>query len=257
VLLSGLRVATTRPEGAAHAWLPALRDAGAHVTNYPAIAVTFPENWQPLDAALGEIERFEWLAFTSANAARSVATRLGGTRIPSRVRVAAVGTATGAVVGGSFRRPDFTPVLQSAEGLARELPIEGRARVLFPAGDLAGDDFERILADRGADVLRVEAYRTIPGAGIRDLASAITEAKVDAVVFSSPSSIGFVADRFESNGGSLASALERGRISAVCIGTSTAGRAAQLGLKYLTSRSPEIGAIIETLKQATAPGDDT
>ena len=70
--LDGLRVLVTRPGcHPTDKWGQAFASAGATVLAYPTIQVVPPPSWQPLDQALKELERYDWIVFTSASAVSS------------------------------------------------------------------------------------------------------------------------------------------------------------------------------------------
>ena len=60
----------------------ALEALGASVIDLPAIEIVPPEDPGPLDEALRELEAYEWVGFTSANAVRAVASRLAALDLP-------------------------------------------------------------------------------------------------------------------------------------------------------------------------------
>jgi uroporphyrinogen-III synthase len=182
--LDGRTVATTRADD------PGDPLEGASVVVWPTIAIEPPGDPAPLFAALGALEQYDWVVFTSGRAVASVADHVpppGGA--PS---VASVGESTADalrtrgwpvdVVGAGGGAADLV------EDLARQARLDG-ARVLFPAGSLARNELVDGLEARGARVDRVEAYRTrhadLDGARVRaDLA-----AGVDVVAFASPSAV--------------------------------------------------------------------
>ena len=66
------RIAGTQAEGPEGPRAKALSARGADVPGIPAIAFAPPEDPGPLDHALGEIERFDWIVFTSRHAVEAV-----------------------------------------------------------------------------------------------------------------------------------------------------------------------------------------
>ena len=178
-------------------------------------------------------------------------------------QIAAVGEATADALFAEGLRVDLVPgrigKQSSAAGLAAafsELPPDGR--VLVPQADRANDTVERLLADQGWDLECVTAYRTValpadparritagvaqePGSsGSRDLPAAETLVEldrgqfwaaaaagdVDAVVFTSPSTVRLLSDGTLTDAGGY---LPAG-VAAVMIGASTADEAARCGI---------------------------
>ena len=65
--LAGRRIAVTRPRDQAEELVEGLRDQGALVVAHPLIAIVPPPDPGPLEAAVSEIERYDWVVFTSVN----------------------------------------------------------------------------------------------------------------------------------------------------------------------------------------------
>jgi uroporphyrinogen-III synthase/uroporphyrinogen III methyltransferase/synthase len=89
--------------------------------------------------------------------------------------------------------------------------------VLFPAGSLARDLLDRELRQVGADVVRVEAYRTVPTPPDAREVRADLASGVHVVTFASPSAVRALAEALD---GRLASALAP--CAVVAIGPTTA-----------------------------------
>ena len=79
--LLGKRVLLTRPREQSAALSRLLSDMGALPVEVPMIEIRPPEDWAALDGALADAGRFDWIAFTSANAGA------GGTRQARRERL--------------------------------------------------------------------------------------------------------------------------------------------------------------------------
>ena len=69
---------------------------GAHVFLEPAIRITDPPDWAPVDAALDGLEQYDWLTFSSANGVDYFFHRLtekgGDARRLGQIKLAAVGS---------------------------------------------------------------------------------------------------------------------------------------------------------------------
>src|SRR5438445_3803533 len=115
--LAGRRIVVTRRPGQSSALLLALRDRGADVIEVPAIETAPSEDPGPLDEALGRLEGYDWVAFTSANAVQAVRDRLNGLGRspaigPRGPRIAVVGAATSEALRLAF--PDDVVALEAA-----------------------------------------------------------------------------------------------------------------------------------------------
>lgn len=251
--LTGRRVVVTRASHQSQPLTDALRAAGADVVGAPAIAIVPPAGGgQPLDDALLRLDRFTWVAFTSANAVAATFARADRRVVRhcfDRLRVAAVGPATADRVAQEIARPpDLVPQRHSAAALAEAFPPPSRADLpdlgrtdspapgrtdppalgradppdsivqdhcLVPMAQDGRPDLVDGLRARGWQVTAVAAYRTIQPSLPQHLLDDIATAH--AVVFASPSAVQ----------GHLAQLAEFGRrpdptVAVVCIGDTTA-----------------------------------
>ncbi|MDT8341741.1 MAG: uroporphyrinogen-III synthase, partial [Longimicrobiales bacterium] len=237
--LAGAVVVTTRAGEGDDPLSDALRAAGAEVRAWPTLRFGEPADPRALEAALAALDRWDWLAFTSPRAVQAVAARVGRPpeAPPGRWRVAAVGSGT----ADALRKAGWPVQLVGgdggAEGLVEALarsgaPLTG-ARVLFLAGSLARTVLERGLAERGARVDRVEAYRTEVIPPDPERVRADLRRGVDAVLFASPSAVRGVDAAL---GGGLAGALDG--VCVVAIGPTTAAELRRTGLHPRVAQEP-------------------
>ena len=134
------------------------------------------------------------MVLTSVNAVDRFMAALRDARALAGVGVAVVGPATADALRMAGVEPDLQPAEHSARGLVEEFPAgpvagagEGR-RVLFPAADLAPATIPDGLSEKHWDVVRVEAYRTVPLSAPEPAVLARAGA-ADAVVFTATSSV--------------------------------------------------------------------
>jgi uroporphyrinogen-III synthase len=153
--LSGRTIVTTRDEpGALDALLVQL---GAEVVHVPLIEIAdAPDGGEALTAALDRIDTFDWLVVTSRHGAERVAHAAR----ESPIRLAAVGTATAAVLAERSGRPiELVPSVQLATALVDAFP-DGQWSVLVAQADRAADTIVAGLRRRGCDVVVCAAYST-------------------------------------------------------------------------------------------------
>jgi uroporphyrinogen-III synthase len=243
--LAGRRVLVTRrwPE-----LMDGLASLGAVASETPLIELRPPSDRQPLDEALHGLARYEWLVFTSANAVEAVSTRMAalGVGLPAGLSLASVGPATTLAVhaawpgarvsvepAGDFRAAGLVAAFDPAA-------VHGR-RVLLPVSDRAAETVSRGLAERGAVVERVVAYRTVSADGGQSLAETL-RGGVDVAVFASPSAVEAFA--------AFAGAAGRG-VPAAVIGPTTAEAARAAGLTVLAVAQPAtVEGLLTALEQA-------
>ena len=211
-----------------------LEAAGFRTLLYPAIAIQPPEDARALDTALRQARTYHWLIFTSANAVEAVARRLEALRLGPDIlqgpSIAAVGPATARAVERRLGLDvALIPPKAVGESLLDALPIPPGQRVLLPRAAKARDVLPDGLRARGIQVDVVPAYETVLGQGGDDLPAALRTGQVDAITFTSPSTVRNTLIRLEREAGLGAEALAR--VAVACIGPVTAEAAKQAGLQ--------------------------
>ena len=163
--LAGKIVVVTRAAAQSNELCEELSARGAQARLLPLISFAPPENYDAMDAALNNIEAFDWVLFTSANAVQAVERRgedLGRNlnTVAKLPPVAAVGPATSAAAEAAGFSVEYVATDHSGTGLARELGAELRGKkVLLPRSDRANPDLPAALRRYGALVTEVVAYR--------------------------------------------------------------------------------------------------
>ncbi len=149
--LFGRIVLVTRPAQQAAPMVERLLDLGAEVVCQPAIHIGPPDDWEPVDAAIGRLDAYDWLVFSSANGVRYFLDRLLSTgrdvRALGNARLAAIGPATVATLAEYHLHADLQPEEYRAEALAEAL-----ADVAVDNG-VIGKKFLLLRASRGREYL--------------------------------------------------------------------------------------------------------
>jgi uroporphyrinogen III methyltransferase/synthase len=165
--LFGKRIVTTRTREQSGAIREALEELGAEAVEIPAIEIRDPQSWEPLDNAIGRLEQFDFLVFTSANGVKKFLGRLQpcgrDVRELKGLRIGAIGPGTAAVLAATGIRADFLPQEYQAEGLIaclKDDEVRGKS-FLIPRAKVARDVLPRTLEQHGARVEVVEAYETV------------------------------------------------------------------------------------------------
>ncbi len=195
--LFGKRILVTRPRRQAGELVERLIELGAVPLLLPAVEIRPPADWQPVDAALAQLARYQWLVFTSANGVHSFLGRLRvrglDLRALGHLRLAAIGPKTAEALRHYHLEPDVVPARYQSEDLAAALKEH-----LRPG--------ERVLlarADRGRELLLNELAKTC------EVEPIVVYAQVDAV---EPAS-------------RVLDCLRRGEIDAVTLTSSNIARA--------------------------------
>ncbi|HEY8368535.1 MAG TPA: uroporphyrinogen-III C-methyltransferase [Thermodesulfobacteriota bacterium] len=254
--LFGRRILVTRAREQASVFAEGLRQAGAVPVEFPTIEIRPPDSWAELDAALDRLAGYDWVVFTSANAVRFVLLRLRDSgrdvRALGRARLCAIGPATAEALERLGLKVDVVPPEYRAEAVVAALAaaegpdgLRGR-RVLVPRARDAREVVPTALAERGAEVDVVTAYRNVlpdrsAAAGVRGLLEA---GRIDAVTFTSAST---VRNLVEMLGREAAPALLAGTVVAA-IGPLTAEAAAAAGVRVdLVPEAATIPALTRAL----------
>ena len=252
--LFGWRVLVPRTKEQAASVSERLRSYGAVPQVVPTIAVEPPRAPQQMERAVKGLVtgRYQWIAFTSANAVRAVREKLEEYGLDARafagIKVAAVGEQTARALGDFGIKPDLVPEAdQSSEGLAAAWPpyddvLDPINRVLLPRADIATETLVARLTDLGWETEDVTAYRTVraapPPAAIRE---AIKGGGFDAVLFTSSSTVRNL----------IGIAGKPHAVTAVAvIGPQTAQTAAEYGLRVdVTATRPSATALVDALAE--------
>ncbi len=190
--LTGKGIVITRGREQAPELARRLEALGAVVYSIPTIRFAPPDDTGPLDRAIADLDRFDWVVFTSPNGVRFFWERLMalgfGPESLGRLKVAAVGPGTAAELARRGRRPDAMP----PEALTSRIPaslgeVAGR-RILLPRTDIVGPELAEALRSAGAEVVEVVAYRTLPDLTGKDRLIRLLESRqVDAITLTSAS----------------------------------------------------------------------
>jgi len=195
--LFGKRVLVTRSAEQAGALVERLEEAGADALVCPVIEIAPPDSWEPLDDAIRDLGRTDWLILTSANAVDVFFDRLRHFGLDGRalagVRLAAVGPKTARAIEARGLNPDLVPGEDfRAEGVAALLTAQDLVgkRILYPRAELARDLLKKELAAAGAEVVDPVAYRTIAPAALEaGVRESLAAGEIAAVTFTSPSTV--------------------------------------------------------------------
>src|SRR3954471_10748354 len=193
--LDGKRILVGRAKKQASGLSELLREQGATVIEIPFIEIKPPKSYKPLDEALKQLHRYDWLVLTSVNGAEVFFSRLQKIKSAnlSGLRVAAIGPATRAEIAQQGLRVDVMPREYVAESIVRALrtKVKGK-RVLLVRASVARDVIPRELRKAGAKVEVVNAYQTIlPRASAAKVKTLLNNAerRPHAITFTSSSTV--------------------------------------------------------------------
>lgn len=143
-----------------------LHRRGAEVIEIPFLEIRKPKSFRPLDAALKNLDSYDWLILTSVNGVEAMWKRMEKLRLSKRafepLRIAAIGPATKKAIEQRGAKVDVVPKEYVAESVVRSLrhKVKGK-RVLLVRAKVARDVIPRELRQARAHVDVVEAYETV------------------------------------------------------------------------------------------------
>ena len=199
--LFGKRIVVTRAKEQAADFCTLLQERGAEPVVAPAIEIHPPEDAEPLARAVCDLAAgaYDVVAFTSANGVLALAAELGrqsgDARVFAGTRIAVIGPGTGAALSRLGLRADLTAPEHIGEALADAIIAAPRSsdrrRVLLPRARVARDAAPERLRAAGFTVDVVPAYETRApdAADFADLVQAEGERRIDAVTFTSTSTV--------------------------------------------------------------------
>lgn len=257
--LAGRSVLVTQGKSKSGQMRRLLEERGARVIEIPLIEI------QPLDSpqlqkAVGEINDYDWIAFTSANGVRvfaekaSLAGRWPPAPAPDGPRLAVVGPGTEAALQQTGVQADLVAGQHQAEGLLEDLQKQhpegfDGVRILLPLAALARPLLAEELRNKGAQVELVPLYDTLPALSNRAaLQRLLKEAPPDLITLASSSAARNLVDLSGDMG--LVSC-----INCVAIGPVTAETARQIGLRVvLVAETSSIPGMIEAIETYVGGG---
>lgn len=247
--LFGRTVVVTRAREQASDLRSALEELGAEVLEMPSITI------EPVEFDLPDLAVCGWVVFTSANGVRAFFDRgidVAGldARALAGSRIAAIGPGTSSALEERGLKPDLVPERFVAESLLEAFPPPAAPgeRVLIARAETARDVLPGGLRARGYEVDVLAVYRTVRAEPDSDLLARVREGRVDALTFTSSST---VANFCEVVGSLLEPAPP-----AVSIGPVTSETARSRGLRVVAEADPHtIDGLVAALLGVLAPGD--
>ena len=251
--LAGKRIVITRAAAQSEALARELIVRGAIPVVLPLVSFAEPEDSAPLDAAIAEIQQFDWMMLTSAQAVRAVIKRgeelkLSLNHAENKLRIACVGPVTTEEARRAGLRVEYVAETHTGAALAEELGkrLKG-AKVFLPRSDRANPDLPPALKRHGALVTEVIAYRTLRPTAIdeRNLRQ-VADGAADAVLFFSPSAVQHFAELF---GGQQLRALQD-KLAITAVGPVTANALREAGVqRTVLAGDTTATAVVEALEK--------
>jgi uroporphyrinogen III methyltransferase/synthase len=225
---------------------------GADVIAQPAIRISPPDDWAPVDGALERLDQYDWLVFVSTNGVDYFFQRLfnrgGDVRRIGGVKLAAIGPGTAERLREYHLQADLVPEEYRAESLAAALVGEAEGRRFLLARASRG---RQVLADKleeaGAEVDQIVVYES---SDVKDpdpdVATALSSGEIDWVIVASSATARSLVHLY-------GDALQHARLASISPLTSAALR--DLGHEPATEASPHTTAgLVEAILRDAPSG---
>jgi uroporphyrinogen III methyltransferase/synthase len=194
--LFGKRVLVTRTREQASELVSLLEEAGAECFEFATITIEEPDSLDIIDQALGKMQSYDWLLFTSINAVTFFFKRLFAKNMDARnllgPKIAVVGKATADEVKKYCLKVDLIPEKFTGEGLSEALINQGvqGKKVLLPRAQKARDILPKSLGEAGAEVTVAPVYQNVaPTSKQMALRQEFEEKHINLVTFTSSSTV--------------------------------------------------------------------
>lgn len=216
--LFGKRVLVTRSREQAGGAATLLRERGADPVVVPTIEIHAPSDPNPMIEAASAIgQRYGWVVVTSSNGVDRLWAEIRrqgkDARVFGNAKIAAIGPGTAAALERYGLTADLVAKDHKGEGLASDLTQAirdasgARPRVLIARAEVARDVVPDALRALGCEVDVVSVYKTLaPPRPLLDALASLLEAReIDAVTFTSSSTVEHLCDALGERAASLLS----------------------------------------------------
>lgn len=161
------------------------------VFHLPLIKIIRLEDYSRMDTLLKDIDKYDWLVFTSRYGVQYFFERLFSigydVRMLKNIQIAAIGASTKDHLRDFGALADLVPKDESSYGLINAFKKQAikHKRVFMPRSDLSDKGLKQALQARGADVTACLAYKNIMAKNLPDLDLRF----FDEIMFTSPSTV--------------------------------------------------------------------
>jgi uroporphyrinogen-III synthase len=251
--LAGKSILVTRPADRGAGLVDRLGALGARVDRRPTIAFEPPQDPGPARRAISRLSEYGWVVFTSVNGVNFfhgfLQSAPRGSGRPT-LRCACVGRATARALEARGTVPELVAVESHAEGLADLLlgKLRSGERVLWVRPEEARPVLRNRLERSGIEVDAVAFYRNVAAPGIGELIGDVCRRRYDAVVFTSPSTLGRLAEQSGDQRAALMQALSNSALVAIGRITARALEAQRLPVAAVAAEPSDEGIAAALLR---------
>jgi uroporphyrinogen-III synthase len=189
-------ILVTRSAGQSSEFTTLLQAEGATVVEMPTLEIQPPSSWAELDDAIGQLQNFDWLFLSSANAVNyffdRFATLNQDRQILQTLKIAVVGQKTAQFLQARGFAATYTPADFVADALLANFPEDPQGqRILFPRVESGGREvLVEGFAAKGAVITAVAAYQSgCPKAIDPTALAALESGEIDIITFASSKTV--------------------------------------------------------------------
>ncbi|NPE31578.1 uroporphyrinogen-III C-methyltransferase [Methanococcoides sp. SA1] len=258
--LFGKKIVVTRSRTQASVLSEKLKRAGAEVIELPTIEIHPIKDQSPIDKEIAELEKYDWMVFTSVNSVHIFMERLFDSGKDVRalylLKLAVIGRETAEKLRQYGLNADLMPERFTSFGVIEEFQnrscsLRGR-QILIPGSLIAKDVIPRGLEKLGADVKTVAIYENkLPDYTVDEI-DEIFETMPDLITFTSSSTVNNLVD--------ILSGLGRKeyirQIKGASIGPITTETAVERGITLaFEAKEHNISCLVDEILQYKYTGD--
>lgn len=194
--LFGKKILVTRTREQASYLSQRIEELGGEAIEFPTIQIDKPDTYDEIDRALGELEKYRWVIFTSTNGVAAFFDRMKKLNFDIRLlhgaKLCAIGPATAKALQDMGFTIEYIPEEYRAEGMIDGLrdKIQPGDCILLPRADIAREVLIEELEAMGANVDNIHAYRTVvPEQSQSKLVELLKEGEIHTITFTSSSTV--------------------------------------------------------------------
>ncbi len=194
--LFGKRILVTRTRQQASSLSEKLESLGGEAVEFPTIRIGEPPTLQEIDKAIGEIEKYQWIMFTSVNGVKAFFDRMKkldfDIRLLNGAKICAIGPITAKALEDMGFIVEYIPEEYRAEAIVEGLKdkIAKGDQVLLPRADIAREVLKEELIKLGAIVDNIHVYSTtLPKENRQKLIDLLKGEYMDIITFTSSSTL--------------------------------------------------------------------
>jgi uroporphyrinogen III methyltransferase/synthase len=247
--LNGKKVLVTRAKAQSKSLIESIEKAGGEAIVLPLIELVPLEDQTEIEKAFKNLEEYNWLVFTSANAVEfffEVAEKYGVKfYFYPELKIATVGEKTKLKLEQLGYRTNFVPIQYTAEVLAENMDqdIKGK-KILIPRSQKASDEYLEVFRKRGAIPHPLTIYKNQFVKYEESEVQTVFQETIDYITFTSGSTVEALDLLKQKH------QFQLSKEQYVCIGPSTAKKAETLGYRVSAIAEPfTVEGIVEAIKK--------